>query len=92
MRALGRTGERVSVIGMGGYHLGVPADANAAVAMIRRAIDAGITFMDCAWDYHQGESERRLGLALGRLGRLWWLWSRRPWMGRLGRLVVKPLT
>ena len=63
-RQLGSTGAEVSIIGMGGYHMGNTSDANAAVQLIRAAIDHGITFMDNCWDYNQGESEIRLGKAL----------------------------
>lgn len=62
-RVLGRTGERVSAIGLGGYHLGFPS-APEVHRIIRTAIDEGITFMDNCWDYHDGESERRMGHAL----------------------------
>jgi len=63
-RTLGRTGERVSAIGLGGHHIGRPPDPNEGIRIIRSAIDRGITFMDNAWDYHDGESERRMGRAL----------------------------
>jgi predicted aldo/keto reductase-like oxidoreductase len=63
-RALGRTGERVSAIGLGGHHIGRPADPNEGIRIIRSAIHRGITFMDNSWDYHDGESERRMGIAL----------------------------
>jgi predicted aldo/keto reductase-like oxidoreductase len=63
-RVLGRTAERVSVIGLGGYHIGLPPDEQHSVTLIRRAIDRGITFMDNCWDYHHGASERRMGQAL----------------------------
>jgi aryl-alcohol dehydrogenase-like predicted oxidoreductase len=63
-RALGKTGERVSAIGLGGHHIGRPKDPNEGIRIIRSAIDRGITFMDNAWDYHDGESERRMGTAL----------------------------
>ena len=62
-RTLGRTGEQVSLIGLGGYHLGRP-DEQDAIQLIRRAIDAGITFMDNCWDYNNGDSEIRMGKAL----------------------------
>ena len=64
-RDLGRTGERVSAVGLGGYHLGSPdlSDANA-VEIIRTAIDRGITFLDNSWDYRDGVSEKRMGKAL----------------------------
>ena len=63
-RTLGRTGEKVSAIGLGGHHIGRPKDPQDGIRLIREAIDRGITFMDNCWDYHDGESERRMGLAL----------------------------
>jgi aryl-alcohol dehydrogenase-like predicted oxidoreductase len=63
-RSLGRTGEQVSAIGLGGYHIGLLPDAQDSLTLIRSAIDRGITFLDNCWDYHQGASERRMGQAL----------------------------
>src|ERR1700726_3392311 len=63
-RTLGKTGEKVSAIGLGGYHLGHPPDPADAIRIVRKAIDNGITFMDNCWDYNGGESERRMGIAL----------------------------
>ena len=63
-RTLGHTGERVSIVGLGGYHMAVPKDSNDSVRIVRAAIDGGINFMDNCWDYHDGESERRMGIAL----------------------------
>jgi predicted aldo/keto reductase-like oxidoreductase len=64
-RTLGRTGERVSAIGMGGFHLGQPKlSDDESVRLIRAAIDSGITFMDNSWDYNNGQSEIRMGKAL----------------------------
>lgn len=63
-RLLGRTGARVSALGLGGYHLGIPSSAEESVRLLRTAVDGGITFLDNCWDYHDGESERRMGLAL----------------------------
>jgi aryl-alcohol dehydrogenase-like predicted oxidoreductase len=63
-RTLGKTGEKVSAIGLGGYHVGHPPDPADAIQIVRSAIDRGITFMDNSWDYHAGESERRMGIAL----------------------------
>lgn len=63
-RTLGRTGEKVSIVGLGGYHMAVPKDENESIRIIRTAIDNGINFMDNCWDYHDGESERRMGKAL----------------------------
>jgi aryl-alcohol dehydrogenase-like predicted oxidoreductase len=63
-RALGRTGERVSAIGMGGFHIGKQQDPDESIRLIRAAIDRGITFMDNSWDYNDGISEVRMGQAL----------------------------
>lgn len=63
-RTLGRTGEKVSALGLGGYHIGVPKDEAEGVRLIRTAVDRGITFMDNCWDYHNGGSEIRMGKAL----------------------------
>jgi len=63
-RKFGSTGDRVSAIGLGGYHIGVPKDENEGIRIIRTAIDRGITFMDNSWDYHDGGSEIRMGKAL----------------------------
>lgn len=64
-RQLGRTGERVSAIGMGGWHLGLPhVDEALSIRLVRSAIERGITFMDNCWDYNEGLSEERMGKAL----------------------------
>ena len=68
-RALGTTGEYVSALGLGGYHLGAVGTEREAIRIVHEAIDAGVTFMDNAWDYHDGKSEERMGKALaGRRG------------------------
>jgi predicted aldo/keto reductase-like oxidoreductase len=64
-RILGRTGERVSAIGLGGWHLGLKhVDEQLGIRIVRHAIDQGITFMDNSWDYNDGASEIRMGKAL----------------------------
>jgi predicted aldo/keto reductase-like oxidoreductase len=63
-RELGRTGEKVSAIGLGGYHIGKQQDPAESIHLIRAAIDRGITFMDNCWDYNDGISEVRMGQAL----------------------------
>src|ERR1700733_7730291 len=63
-RMLGNTGEKVSVIGLGGYHLGKQSDPNESIKIIRAGIDEGINFLDNCWDYNGGESEIRMGKAL----------------------------
>ncbi|HTL01481.1 MAG TPA: aldo/keto reductase [Vicinamibacterales bacterium] len=64
-RALGRTGERVSAIGIGGWHLALPpVDRPLAIRIVRTALDGGINFLDNCWDYNKGASEKRMGAAL----------------------------
>jgi uncharacterized protein len=63
-RELGSTGERVSAIGIGGYHIGKQQDPQESIGLLRAAIDRGITFMDNCWDYNGGISEVRMGQAL----------------------------
>jgi predicted aldo/keto reductase-like oxidoreductase len=64
-RILGRTGEKVSAIGIGGYHLGRPdLEADESIRIVRSALDEGINFLDNCWDYNGGESEIRMGKAL----------------------------
>ena len=64
-RKLGRSGEKVSCIGLGGYHLGQAGLPEAeAIKLFHAAVDRGINFSDNSWDYNNGESERRVGKAL----------------------------
>jgi len=63
-RPLGATGVNVSILGLGGYHIGTIRDDKRSVRLIRRAIDSGVTFMDNAWEYHNGRSEELMGKAL----------------------------
>jgi predicted aldo/keto reductase-like oxidoreductase len=63
-RELGTTGERVSAIGMGGYHLGKQTEASESINLIHAGVDRGITFLDNCWDYNEGISEVRMGQAL----------------------------
>jgi aryl-alcohol dehydrogenase-like predicted oxidoreductase len=63
-RTFGRHDELVSALALGGYHLGLVGNQREAVRIVHAAIDAGITFMDNAWEYHEGESEEILGKAL----------------------------
>jgi predicted aldo/keto reductase-like oxidoreductase len=63
-RPFGRSGERVSILGLGGWHVGLPSTDAAAVRLVHSAIDAGITFLDNAWDYNDGLSEERVGKAI----------------------------
>jgi aryl-alcohol dehydrogenase-like predicted oxidoreductase len=63
-RTLGSTGEKVSAIGLGGFHISKPKTDEEAVQLTKTAIDRGITFMDNCWDYAEGVSEMRMGKAL----------------------------
>src|SRR5215213_3413663 len=63
-RPLGATGEDVSALGLGGYHLGKIKLEGDAVRLVHSAIDAGLTFMDNAWEYHDGRSEVLMGRAI----------------------------
>jgi predicted aldo/keto reductase-like oxidoreductase len=63
-RTLGQTGERVSIIGLGGFHIGKLETEQESIKLIRSAIDRGINFMDNCWDYHNGRSHRWMGNAL----------------------------
>src|SRR5829696_6900254 len=63
-RPLGRTGVNVAALGFGGYHLGTIKDEPEAIRLTQAAIDAGITFMDNAWEYHDGRSEELMGHAI----------------------------
>jgi predicted aldo/keto reductase-like oxidoreductase len=63
-RTLGNTGENVSCVGLGGYHLGSQSDEQESIRIIRTALDEGINFLDNCWDYNGGASEVRMGKAL----------------------------
>jgi aryl-alcohol dehydrogenase-like predicted oxidoreductase len=63
-RTLGRTGEKVSMVGLGGYHIGMQSDEQESIRIIRTALDSGINFLDNCWDYNDGKSEVRMGKAL----------------------------
>jgi predicted aldo/keto reductase-like oxidoreductase len=63
-RTLGRTGQKVSIVGLGGAHLGFSPDDAGATRIVRTAVDNGVNFMDNCWDYSGGECELRMGKAL----------------------------
>jgi uncharacterized protein len=65
-RAFAKTDERVSILGLGGYTLGQAESYDTAERVVHEAIDAGVTFFDNAWEYHQGKSEEWMGKALGK--------------------------
>jgi len=64
LRPLGATGAMVSALGLGGYHIGKIDSERDAIRIVHAAIDAGVTFMDNAWEYHNGRSETRMGKAI----------------------------
>ncbi len=68
-RPLGRTGERVSILCLGGWHIRSITDDSEAVALMHAALDGGMTFFDNAWDYHDGGSEELMGKALAHPGK-----------------------
>jgi hypothetical protein len=83
-RPLGRTGERVSAIGLGGSHIGKPAlSPSESIRLIQQAIDRGITFMDNSWDYNEGQSELRMVKRF----RLLWKVTLSDFMSRRGHRV-----
>jgi predicted aldo/keto reductase-like oxidoreductase len=63
-RTLGGTGEKISAVGLGGFHIGTLPTKEESIRLMRSAIDRGITFMDNCWDYHDGKSETWMGEAL----------------------------
>ena len=90
-RRFGRHPEEVSALALGGYHIGSVATEREATRIVHEAIDAGLTFMDNAWDYHEGKSETRMGKALkGRRDRAF-LMTKVCTHGRDGRLALRQL-
>jgi predicted aldo/keto reductase-like oxidoreductase len=63
-RRFGRHSDQISIIGLGGYHLGNVKTSSEAVRIVHAALDAGVNFLDNAWEYHEGESEKRVGRAI----------------------------
>jgi uncharacterized protein len=90
-RPFGRTSERVSTIGLGGFHLGLPGTDAAAVRLAHAAIDAGITFMDNAWDYNDGLSEKRMGKAIADRRDQVFLMTKVCTHGRDGKVAMRQL-
>ena len=90
-RRFGRTGERVSCIGLGGWHLGVPDTDAAAVRLAHAAIDAGMTFLDNAWDYNDGLSETRMGKAIADRRDRVFLMTKVCTHGRDGKVAMRQL-
>jgi hypothetical protein len=68
-RVLGRTGQRVSILCLGGWHIGSVKDEAEAIRIMHAAIDEGMTFFDNSWDYHSGRAEELMGKALAMDGK-----------------------
>jgi len=90
-RPFGRTGIPVSILALGGWHLGVPKTERESARLVHAAIDGGITFMDNAWDYNEGVSETRMGKALaGRRDQVFLMTKACP-HGRDARTAMRQL-
>src|SRR3954453_1587880 len=90
-RPFGRTGINVSILALGGWHLGLPKTDKEATRLVHAAIDGGITFMDNAWDYNDGLSETRMGKALaGRRDQVFLMTKACP-HGRDARTAMRQL-
>ena len=90
-RPFGRTGIPVSILALGGWHIGLPKTEREATRLVHAAIDGGITFMDNAWDYNEGVSETRMGKALaGRRDKVF-LMTKVCTHGRDARTAMKQL-
>jgi aryl-alcohol dehydrogenase-like predicted oxidoreductase len=90
-RRFGRRDDTVSIIGLGGYHLGQVETATAAVRIIHEAIDAGMNFLDNAWEYHEGESEKRMGRAIADRRESVFLMTKVCTHGRDARIALRQL-
>jgi uncharacterized protein len=90
-RPFGRTGEQVSIIGLGGFHLGLPSTDAEAIRLAHAAIDAGITFLDNAWDYNDGLSEKRMGKAIADRRDRVFLMTKVCTHGRDGKVAMRQL-
>jgi len=91
LRELGRTGARISALGVGGHHLGDFSSVDDAVRLIHEAVDAGITFFDNCWEYYNGKTENWLGRGLrGRRDKVF-LMTKVCTHGRSGQLAMKML-
>jgi uncharacterized protein len=90
-RPFGKSGERVSILGLGGFHLGLPRTDAAAVRLTHAAIAAGVTFMDNAWDYNGGLSETRMGKAIADRRDQVFLMTKVCTHGRDGKVAMRQL-
>ena len=90
-RPFGRHPDPVSIIGLGGYHLGKAKTIAEAVRIVHEAIDAGVNFLDNAWEYHDGESEKRMGRAIADRRESVFLMTKVCTHGRDARVAMRQL-
>ena len=90
-RPFGRYPDMVSIIGLGGYHIGKPKTMAASIRLIHAAIDAGVNFLDNAWEYHDGESEKRMGRAIADRRRSVFLMTKVCSHGRSAAVAMRQL-
>ena len=90
-RPLGRTGVRVSAVGVGGHHLGDLSTVDEAIRLVHEALDAGITFFDNCWEYYNGKTENWLGRALKGHRNKVFLMTKVCTHGRSGQLALRML-
>ena len=90
-RPFGRHPDPVSILGLGGYHLGKANTLKESVRIVHEAIDAGINFLDNAWEYHEGESERRMGRAIAGRRDTVFLMTKVCTHGRGARVAMRQL-
>src|SRR5205807_2955246 len=90
-RNFGKTDVQVSILGFGGHHLGDLESVDEAVRLVHEALDAGVTFFDNCWEYHNGKTENILGRALkGRRDKVF-LMTKVCTHGRSGQLALQML-
>jgi predicted aldo/keto reductase-like oxidoreductase len=90
-RPFGKTGIPVSILALGGWHVGLPKTDAAATRLVHAAIDAGVTFMDNAWDYNDGLSEIRMGKAIADRRDRVFLMTKVCTHGRDGKVAMRQL-
>ena len=90
-RQFGRHPDQVSIIGLGGYHLGQVKGVAESIRIVHEAIDAGVNFLDNAWEYHEGESERRMGRAIEDRRESVFLMTKVCTHGRDARVAIRQL-
>jgi aryl-alcohol dehydrogenase-like predicted oxidoreductase len=91
LRKFGKTDVKISALGLGGHHLGAAKDESTAVKIVRGAMEGGITFYDCCWEYNRGKSEDWLGKGLRGMRDQAFLMSKVCTHGRDGELAMQML-